>query len=191
MSVTVVDRVASLAFPMAIVPVKVSVAVAATAADGSAERTTVVAVTDVTELGVVLSMSTPYAPIPTVTPAVMGLLVQVRVAEDVVPVHPVRLTTGLFENAPNPPATVGAPAAKAGAAPTTAIAPSPAKALTTRTRLPKRRRTRCPVPFAPPSTCATSRPCPGTDRLPHPLPMFRLPVPLEPDATPWLPATAV
>jgi hypothetical protein len=37
---------------------------------------------------------------PTVTPAVIGLLVQVRVAEEVVPVQPVRLTTGLFENAP-------------------------------------------------------------------------------------------
>ena len=54
-----VDRVASLAFPMAWVPVKVSVAAAVTAADGSPERTTVVAVTDVTELGVVLSRSAP------------------------------------------------------------------------------------------------------------------------------------
>ena len=60
------------------------------------------AVTDVTELGVVLSRSTPYAPIPTVTPAVIGLLVHVRVSDDVVPVHPVRLTIGLFENAPIP-----------------------------------------------------------------------------------------
>ena len=39
-----------------------------------------VAVTEETELGVVLAMLGPYAPIPTVTPAVIGLVVQVRVA---------------------------------------------------------------------------------------------------------------
>ena len=87
---------------MAWVPVKVSVAPAVTAADGLPERTMVVAVTDATELGVVLLRFTPYAPIPEVTPAVIGLVVQVSVAEEVVPVHPVMLTTGLFENAPKP-----------------------------------------------------------------------------------------
>ncbi len=172
---------ASLAFPMACVPVNVSVSVAATVADGSPDRTMVVEVTDDTEFGVVVSRSAPYAPIPTVTPAVIGLLVQVRVAEDVVPVQPVRLTTGLFPNAPNPAATVGAPAAKAGAAATTAMAPSPVNALTTRMRLPTRRRMRCPVTPAALSTRATSRPCSGTDRLPHPLPMFESPVTPSPE----------
>ncbi len=51
----------------------------------------VVEVTDDTWFGVVVLRSTPYALIPTVTPAVIGFVVQVSVSEEVVPVHPVRL----------------------------------------------------------------------------------------------------
>ena len=51
--------VASMAFPIPCVPEKVSVWVAVTAADTLAERTTVVAVTDETVLGVVLAMLGP------------------------------------------------------------------------------------------------------------------------------------
>src|ERR1700722_11221506 len=60
---------------------------------------------------------------PTVTPAVIGLVVQVRVAWPLAPVQPVRLTTGPLPKAPYPSATVGAPAAKGGGVAATVATP--------------------------------------------------------------------
>ncbi len=113
--------------------VKVSVAPAVTVAEGAVPRPMVVAVTETTLLGVVVSRSKPYALMPTVTPAVIGLVVQVRESTDVVPVQPVRLTIGLFSNAPYPWATVGGPAAHAASGEKTIAVPAtPSTARTAR-----------------------------------------------------------
>jgi hypothetical protein len=107
--VTVVDVVDPDTFATAVRLVKLSAADALTVAEGSADKTTVVAVTDTTV--VASAIGTPYASWPATTPLVLE---QVSVVEDVVPLQPVRVTTASLEYAPLPLATVGAPCAKAG-----------------------------------------------------------------------------
>ncbi len=98
-----------LTFPTAVRVVNVSVWPAVTAAEGSAESTIVVAVTLETE--VPEAIEAPYAPMVATTPEVLE---QVSVVELVVPVQPVRFTTGSVEKAAVPLAMVGGVSAPAG-----------------------------------------------------------------------------
>ena len=98
-----------LTFPTAVRVVNVSVWPELTAAEVSAESTMVVAVTLETE--VPDASEAPYAPMVATTPVVLE---HVRVVELVLPVQPLRFTTGSVEKAAVPLAMVGGVSAPAG-----------------------------------------------------------------------------